>query len=291
MIKRRFLLGDEWLYYKIYCGVRTADFILEELVAQLTQKLLDKKLISSWFFIRYGDPDPHLRLRFKVLDTNYLGTIIAEFNTLAAPYLEENLIWNLQTDSYVRELERYGSNTIEIAEELFFCDSQFVLQMLANVKDEELYFLYTLKSIDMFIHQFGLDENQKLTFYKTNALAYKTEFGVGKTTKLSLDKKYRNSKVKLDGIMNLDQLELDQQGILEILTKRKDRMTPGIELLLAHQKSNTLALNLNDLLSSFIHMHVNRIFRNQQRFYEMLGYDFLSRYQSSKVKRPNKTVK
>lgn len=291
MIKRRFLLGDEWLYYKIYCGVRTADFILEELVAQLTQKLLKKKLISSWFFIRYGDPDPHLRLRFKVLDTDHLGAIITEINILASPYLEENLIWNLHTDSYVRELERYGSNTMQIAEEFFFYDSQFVLQMLANVNDEELYFLYALKSIDMFVHQFGLDEKQKLAFYKTKALAYKTEFGIGKTTKLSLDKKYRNSKVKFDTIMNLDQLNANQLGVIDILNKRINLITPGIKHILAHQKSNTLALNLNDLLSSFIHMHVNRIFRNQQRFYEMLGYDFLSRYQSSNLNRPNKTVK
>jgi len=287
MVKRRFLLGDEWLYYKIYCGVRTADFILEELVSLITQKLLAEKLIHSWFFIRYGDPDPHLRLRFKIADKKYLGKIIDEFNTLVSPYVKENLIWNLQTDTYVRELERYGSNTMEVSEELFFYDSEFVLNMLSTIKDEPLYFFYALKNIDIFANQFGLDDIQKLEFYKEGALAYKTEFNVGTTTKLSLDKKYRGSRDKFNTIMNIEELVDDQFGMTQILTIRKDQTEPAVNALLAHQKANTLEIPLNDLLSSYIHMNVNRIFRDQQRFYEMLAYDFLMRYQNSKIKRPN----
>lgn len=291
MVKRRFLLGEDWLYYKIYCGVRTADTILEELIAPLSQKLLEEQLISSWFFIRYGDPDPHLRLRFKILNKRDLGIIIDEFNTLATPYLDENLIWNVQTDTYSRELERYGSNTMKIAEDIFFYDSEFVLDTLSRIKDEELYFFYTLKSIDMFVDQFSFSPIEKLEFYKSNAQAYKTEFQVGKPIKLGLDKKYRTSNTLFHAIMNEVTLNDSHKPMLDAVRRKKEQMAPFIKALLKHETQNTLEVNLNELLVSYVHMTVNRTFRDQQRFYEMVGYDFLLRYQNSKLKRRKKILK
>lgn len=291
MVKRRFFLGEEWLYYKIYCGVRTADTVLEELISPLSQKLLKEELISSWFFIRYSDPDPHLRLRFKIMATKNLSAIVETFNQLASPYLDANLIWNVQTDTYVRELERYGSNTMEIAEELFFYDSEFVLGMLSHVKDEDLFFFYTLKSIDLFLNDFGLNAIEKLELYTENALAYKTEFAVGKPTKLSLDKKYRASKTVFSVIMNEENGAESHEPIMKVLRRKKEQMTPCIKALLQHQKQNTLEIDLNELLGSYIHMTVNRIFRHQQRFYELVGYDFLTRYQDSKLQKQNALLK
>ena len=65
-MKRTFSLGSEWLYFKIYCGVKTADFILVDYLKETIEQLLAQQYISKWFFIRYNDPDAHLRLRFKI---------------------------------------------------------------------------------------------------------------------------------------------------------------------------------------------------------------------------------
>lgn len=40
MLKRTFFIGDEWLYYKVYCGVKTADIILAEVVKPLTEEFI-----------------------------------------------------------------------------------------------------------------------------------------------------------------------------------------------------------------------------------------------------------
>jgi thiopeptide-type bacteriocin biosynthesis protein len=66
MIKRRFVPGSEWLYLKIYTGIKTSDTILEEAVHPLTEYFLENNYISEWFFIRYNDPKPHIRFRLKL---------------------------------------------------------------------------------------------------------------------------------------------------------------------------------------------------------------------------------
>ena len=75
-IKRTYILGDEWLYYKLYCGARTSDVILTETIKPVTEYLLNQGLIDSWFFIRYGDPDFHIRIRFHLVDLAKIGDVI-----------------------------------------------------------------------------------------------------------------------------------------------------------------------------------------------------------------------
>lgn len=66
--QRNFNIGSEWLYYKFYCGVKTADKLLTEVIKPLTEELQTKQLIDKFFFIRYTDPDLHIRLRFHLID-------------------------------------------------------------------------------------------------------------------------------------------------------------------------------------------------------------------------------
>ncbi|MBK6829054.1 MAG: thiopeptide-type bacteriocin biosynthesis protein [Chitinophagaceae bacterium] len=61
-IQRNFLPGSSWLYYKIYCGSKSADEILLNVIQPLTTELQLGKLISQWFFIRYNDPDFHIQV-------------------------------------------------------------------------------------------------------------------------------------------------------------------------------------------------------------------------------------
>ena len=75
-IQRNFSIGSEWLYYKLYTGHKTADFILTEVIKPLTEEFLEKGLIDKWFFIRYADPKHHIRLRFHCLDTKNIGKVI-----------------------------------------------------------------------------------------------------------------------------------------------------------------------------------------------------------------------
>lgn len=64
--QKTFTIGSEWMYYKIYCGVKTADDIMLKVIQPICKQLLQEQSIDKWFFIRYSDPDAHLRVRFHL---------------------------------------------------------------------------------------------------------------------------------------------------------------------------------------------------------------------------------
>ncbi|MCX8492045.1 MAG: thiopeptide-type bacteriocin biosynthesis protein, partial [Cyclobacteriaceae bacterium] len=121
-VQRSFLSGDQWCYVKIYCGVKTADKILIDVLKPIAHELLAKEKITMWFFIRYADPDHHIRVRFSG-HGNFYAEVTETLNKAFAPYLESHLIWKVQTDTYNRELERYGAVNMDNSESLFFYDS------------------------------------------------------------------------------------------------------------------------------------------------------------------------
>ncbi len=273
-MKRKFILGDEWLYYKVYCGPSSADLILQDVILPLTRNLQNDNQIKLWFFIRYQDPEPHIRLRLKLTKLAHLGDAVAMFKHYISPFLISNLVWSVQIDTYVRELERYGSSTIEPAEQIFFCDSDLVANTIPLIEDEEFYFLFVLKCIDSFLNQFQLKEDEKWKFYEQNALAFKHEFNVGKLTLKSLSKKYNVLKDRLERILFHNLLK-DYGPLQELLNKRNKAIDHSAKKIISLRNENKLEVNFSDLLGSYVHMFFNRAFRDRQRFYEMVGYDSL----------------
>ncbi|MBA4056593.1 MAG: hypothetical protein C0490_17900, partial [Marivirga sp.] len=85
-VRRNFALGSEWLYYKIYCSTTAADQILREFVRPLSSGLVKDEVIDRWFYIRYNDPDSHIRLRFHGNGTFY-SEVIERFSQLGNPFL------------------------------------------------------------------------------------------------------------------------------------------------------------------------------------------------------------
>jgi len=78
-VQRTFIAGDQWLYYKIYTGVKTADLILTKIIKPFADQLLAQGLIKKWFFIRYADPKHHIRIRLNIESSDYTGNIINNF--------------------------------------------------------------------------------------------------------------------------------------------------------------------------------------------------------------------
>lgn len=281
--KRTYILGDEWLYYKIYCGARTSDVILTETIKPLTAQLLEQGLIDSWFFIRYGDPDFHIRIRFRLPDIQTIGTVILQINAAMQHYIEQRVVYKLQTDTYIRELERYGTNTIDASETLFFYDSAMLLDAIALIEDEELYFLFVVKAIDRLLNSFGYEQQQKLELVTRNSLAFKREFHADKGLNKQLDKKYRGLKSKLSSFLETTSMQEDYTILDDLLDHKAKQSLGVVQKIIEAQQDKQLEMPLDDLLSSYIHMLVNRAFRSKQRFYELVCYDFLVRYQKTKV--------
>lgn len=61
-IHRTFIPGSQWVYIKLYTGEKTADDLLIQVIAPVIKKVQKAQHIKKWFFIRYSDPDFHLRI-------------------------------------------------------------------------------------------------------------------------------------------------------------------------------------------------------------------------------------
>jgi thiopeptide-type bacteriocin biosynthesis protein len=103
IVERSFIPGNEWLYIKLYTGLKTADNILEEVILPLSQYFQENDFILRWFFIRYIDPKPHLRIRFHLKKQEYYPFIFNSINQALQPYFYSGEIANIQLDTYNRK--------------------------------------------------------------------------------------------------------------------------------------------------------------------------------------------
>ena len=294
-VQRDFSIGSEWLYYKLYCGVKTGDKLLANIIKPLTEELLENKLINEFFFIRYSDPDLHIRLRFLIKDETKLGDVIITVNKYLQSYLKEGLITKVQTDSYKRELERYGANSITLAESFFFIDSVATLNLLSLIEGdtgEQIRWQFALRSVDELLNSFKYNTSAKLFLLERLKTGFTQEHGGSKELKLQLDTKFRNVRKQVEEFLNSEfENKPDFAPLKEVLDNKAAQLATIAQQILELKDQNQLQVELNDLMASYSHMLLNRIFKARQRTFEMLIYDLLYRHYKSMAAREKSAQK
>lgn len=278
-IRRTFILGEEWLYYKIYCGSYSADSILIESILPIVTELLQKKLIDQWFFIRYHDPKNHLRLRFHLTNVDNLQEIIKSMQPYFSKLIEKDIVYDIVVATYKREIERYGKKTVVEAEKLFYCHSEKTLQLIDNttpVHDEIARIFASLQMMDDLLKEFEISLTDRQEFIHSKQLLFKEEHNIGKDNTKKLDQLYRNYRMEISLFLAEKQEPQYLEGLIEIIKTREEE-TKIIKTILSKIIENNTIIPL-ELIASLIHMNINRTFRSKQRQYEMLCYDFMNRY-------------
>jgi thiopeptide-type bacteriocin biosynthesis protein len=272
-MQRDFCLGSQWLYYKIYTGVKTTDYILLEKLEPIISNLKNERIIQKWFFIRYRDPDEHFRIRFFVNDPDNLLNIIQAFYPVFNELLEKNLVWKIQTDTYKRELERYGVATMIDSEFIFWKDTEMILQYLEikpYFSQDEISILFSLYSIDSFLNSFQLSNQDKLSLLDNLQISFKKEFEIQKEQKKEMDRSYRllYPQIKL-----LFSNSNEFPEIVAIVNNKSHEIQFTILKI-----QSEIEIPLFAFLSSHIHMMLNRQYTSKQRMYELIIYDYLFKY-------------
>jgi len=285
-VQQSYIPGSKWVYLKIYTGAKTADSLLIGDISPIIKNLQKNKWIEKWFFIRYSDPDFHLRIRILVSNEIYFGSVIHSFCNRLVHLEKEGLVWKIQLDTYVRELERYGKNMIEEAESLFYADSECTIDLLKklNEKDENYRWMIVLYSIDQLLSNFSRDLTSKQQLMESWSLAFRTEFGFDMYNSKQFNVKFREHKPSIEKAMKNGSDSDDFEKLRKPVLNRSKKIKPLIDQIqskLANEK--TVDIALESLLSSYIHMLINRMFRSKSRQHEMVLYDFLNRYYKSEI--------
>jgi thiopeptide-type bacteriocin biosynthesis protein len=272
-IKRNFIPGSEWVYFKIYTGIKTADEFLKNDLKTTIEELLSKSLIWECFYIRYHDNDFHLRIRFKISSIHNCLEVMSSMRAVLQPLMDQDIIWKVQLDTYKREMERYGS-TIEASETVFFHDSIAIicaLEFIENSDDIDLKWLYGLKLIDSLLCDFNVRLENKMLFLESLAVSYRQEMKPDKLSGKKINQKYANYKSKIESFF---QNFKENNSFLNCLVIAKSNgIKQAVELIKEHD-----ILMIDDILASHIHMTMNRLFTAHNRQTEYLCYEMLSRY-------------
>ncbi|MGW2815829.1 lantibiotic dehydratase [Streptomyces sp. NPDC001415] len=119
---RAVLPGGNWLYARLDAAEIRHDTLLEEHLPHLLAVLPGD--VDRWFFVRYRDPAPHLRIRFHGAEPGPVAALLPLVHDWAADLRRANLAAGLRLEAYEPELERYGGpEAMAAAERVFQADS------------------------------------------------------------------------------------------------------------------------------------------------------------------------
>jgi thiopeptide-type bacteriocin biosynthesis protein len=289
-IRRTFPPGSEWIYAKLYSGPAAADRVLTDIIGPVSRALLAKSLIDRWWFIRYADPDPHLRWRLRRTATTRATTIQRRIETAAASLIGRGLVRQLMFDTYEREVERYGGAMgVDAAEQYFWADSEAVLDELTSLGDDDAdadtRWRLAIPGVDTLLRDLGLDLDAKLRLAQRLRERFGREFHADAAFGRQLAPKYRSVRADLERLIATGGAADADRPWREALARRSARAREAVETLHAASGAQRLTSTIEDLAESYVHMHLNRLFRDEQRAHELVIYDFLVRLYEGLVAR------
>lgn len=286
--ERRFPPGSEWLYVKLFTGQATADQVLL-LAAPLLAASLAAGSIDSWHFVRYGDPDWHVRLRLHGPAGVLLGEMMPRLTDLAEPLLRTGQLWRIQLDTYEREVERYGGDlAIGYAERVFHADSEAVVAIMRELPGDagaDLRWRLALRGIDQLFRDLGLTLAQRRAIARRAAQGYRREFGTGGEFQRAVGARFRQHRAALEVLFGGDG---DLPGQIANCVRALDLRSAAIAKAASQIRAvagTGAGQGLPELAMSFAHMHANRLLRSAQRAQELVLYEMLDRLYASRAAR------
>ena len=284
-IQRNFSVGSEWLYFKFYVGTKSADTVLTQAIKPLIKQLLNENLIDKWFFIRYADPEKHLRFRVHLIDLSAIGDVFLQVKNSIQSFENEGIIWKISVDSYQREIERYGADVMELTETIFYEDSKAIIAMINQTWGEErevIRWQWCLKLIDCYLSDFGFSVSEKKNLMEKMKTSFANEFKINKNLKMQLDQRFRDNRKSIERILDNSLNEThDYASLFEFINDKTENTKSTIQQI----KNLKLEDDLTKYLSDTIHMTVNRTIGDNQRTHELVMYDFLFRYYQAEMSR------
>ncbi|MCA9755491.1 MAG: lantibiotic dehydratase [Candidatus Eisenbacteria bacterium] len=288
-----FVPGSEWLTIKLYAGTSGVDTVLTDLVLPLASEFQERGSIDRWFFLRYQDPDWHLRVRFHGDPTVLLGELLPALHEAADPHLGSRRIHRIQLDTYSRETFRYGGEgAIEFAEEIFHRDSEVTAAFLELVPGDEGLTLrgqFALVSMDRLLSDLGFDLAASQTLTDRLAEMFGNEFQIDGAFRKALRDRYRSERSLVEDVLGERGNAAEALGpAYDLLRARSAATEEPIRAIHELAAQGRLTEPIEEITGSLLHMLANRVLRSSQRAQELVLYRFLEKTYASQLARGRK---
>ena len=249
--------GSEWLFVKLYCPRNREEDVISESMFTFAENALASGFADSWFFIRYSDPEPHLRLRFHGSADRMMRQLFPHVCEWASRMMSDGFCLKFLFDTYEQEVERFGGlRGMTASEAVFSADSRSAVGLLRYLRTKlwpHDQTIFLALSIDDLLYGLGLSETDRLGWYRRQATPGGQDLG----------SEYRQRKSALRSLLGQPEKFLSTQPggvqIASVLEGRRKALSPIVQGLRRLADQGVLSQSLDTLFASFVHLHVNRL--------------------------------
>lgn len=277
-VKRIYLPGEEWVFLKLYGGLRYNEKFLCNKLSAFIEKLKEKRLINRWFFLRYSDPSSHIRLRLLLSHLDNFAEVMQILRTELESEIADGLVRNIVIDSYDRELERYNPQLIDASEKIFEADSEFCISVLSHpsfpIIESNRWYL-CMVAMDQYLLSFNMDAKERYDFIKEMRNNFAVEFNASKVQRRHLINKYRNEKQNIEGLFKK---ALIGENDLSWFFREVEKFGAAVSLIYENSYSGLPFEEKKIYLNSFIHMLIIRFVISKNRLQEYVLYSLLEQH-------------
>lgn len=294
--QRLLSVGGECLYLKVYCGQTVANTMLREVMVPLIADPSFRGEFNDWFYLRYSDPDNHVRLRFFGEPRRLMTQVLPRLTAALQPLLANGSLDKIMLDTYQREVERYGGLVgVMLAEQLFSRDSDLALAFLEHTDEDagpEALWPMALVAVDRLLEDFGYEPQAKLDMLTMIDNGFLSEFGMTPAYQKQLGDKFKAHRTEIAQAFT-DPAAFPEHiapPIYHALARRSERNREVVAALRHAEAAGQLTFPVHNMLDSVIHVNLNRIFTHSPRAQEMVLYDLLRRHYDGLLARQRKAA-
>ena len=284
-VRRDLPPGSDWLYLKAYTGTSGADAVLRALGPPI-RDAVDSGVAHRWFFIRYADPDWHLRVRVAGPPDALRDAIEPMLWAALDPLIDDGVVWRVQLDTYQREVERYGGDqAMLLAEQAFHADSDAALrivELLAGDAGLDARWRLTLAGTDRLLDDLGFDLQARAAVVRRQRDGFAAEFPGAAPQARELGRRYRTERRAIEELL-APPAGHPLAPALAAIEARSIRLRRIGEELRDLDRAGLVGVPLPDWAASMAHMHANRVLRSAHRAQELVIHDLLDRHYRSRL--------
>jgi class I lanthipeptide synthase len=259
-------------------------------VGPVITELTDAGVLDHWFFLRYADPDHHLRFRFHGDPSALREHALPALTDALTPHLGDGTVWKVSTDTYDREVERYGGDAgIDLAEQIHAADSDAVIEALGLLDAfgegaQDARWKLCLYATDRLLADAGLDLQQRRDWAKGGAAGYRPEYPNAANLDPGIGQRWRIERADVTALLD-DSTEHPYEAVRRVFRRRSERTTPLLAELADRSARGELSQPYVSLLHSFSHLNAVRLLRSAARTHELIMLSFLDRHYASQIAR------
>jgi thiopeptide-type bacteriocin biosynthesis protein len=273
--------GSDWLSLKLYGPQPFDDELITGPLRTFGEFVVNAGLADGWYFLRYTDPDPHLRIRFHGDAQTLLGPLMRQACDWAGDLVTDGVRTRFVFDTYEREVERYGGDEgTQASEAIFIADSPAAAEILRLSRQEDCPYDETTLSVvsmDHLLRDLGLSPEERALVYRAAA-----------TPAPEAGREYRLRKGELRSLLGQSgALTQAPEGVAlaALLDGRRRALAPTAVHLRALESDGRLGQLRTVLCRSYLHMHANRLL-GPDPSHERLALELLRRTHEGLMRAP-----